>query len=103
MTLKKVVVIGLAVVLPVVAVMSIAPACAAEKPATEKMAQTHDFTAKEVQRLQIGLAKSGHEIAIDGIWGKKTTEALRAFQKEHGLKVTGFINTATMKALPKAD
>jgi peptidoglycan hydrolase-like protein with peptidoglycan-binding domain len=103
MTLKKALVIGLAVVLPVVVVMSVAPACAAEKPAAQSMAQTHDFTAKQVERLQLGLAKSGQEVAIDGIWGKETTQALRTFQKEHGLKVTGFINAQTTKALPTTD
>jgi len=101
MTLRRFLLMSLAV-LPVVATLSVAPAWAAETPIPTK-AQTHDFTAKEVESLQIGLAKSGHEIAIDGIWGKQTTEALRAFQKEQGLKVTGFVNSETVKALSKVD
>ena len=55
--------------------------------------------AKAVEHVQIGLAKSGANVAIDGIWGPKTTQALKTFRKAHHLKVTGYPDHATMKAL----
>jgi peptidoglycan hydrolase-like protein with peptidoglycan-binding domain len=36
---------------------------------------------------------------IDGIWHPQTTEALRAFQAQHGLPVTGELDEATRKEL----
>ena len=106
MRITKFLAIGLIAVLPAAALMIAAPAYGSDTSTqvptkTKTLART--FSAKQVERLQMELAKSGHEVAIDGIWGKKTAEALRAFQKEHGLKVTGFVNAATAKALPKID
>jgi len=57
------------------------------------------MSRQRVEHLQIALARSGADVAIDGIWGPKTTVALRAFQKGHGLKVTGWIDQATVRAL----
>jgi len=36
---------------------------------------------------------------INGIWHPQTTEALRAFQAQHGLPVTGELDEATRRAL----
>lgn len=36
---------------------------------------------------------------VDGLWGKKTTRAVKAFQKERGLAVTGKLDADTLDAL----
>jgi murein L,D-transpeptidase YcbB/YkuD len=51
---------------------------------------------KEVQRA---LVRAGARIPVDGVCGIKTVNALRAFQKAHGLKVTGMIDPATLHLL----
>jgi peptidoglycan hydrolase-like protein with peptidoglycan-binding domain len=37
----------------------------------------------------------GAKLAVDGKWGKDTREAIKAFQKENGLKATGYANKKT--------
>ena len=37
--------------------------------------------------------------AIDGVLGRRTDEALRAFQLDHGLEVTGELDDATRAKL----
>jgi peptidoglycan hydrolase-like protein with peptidoglycan-binding domain len=54
-----------------------------------------------VEHVQTALAQSGEDVPIDGLWGPKTSEALKDFQKSHGLKATGHLNHATVKALSK--
>jgi len=104
MRIGRLLAIGMIAVVPAATMLVAMPARGSE-PTTQipTTSQTHDFTAKQVEHLQLALTRSGHEVAVDGIWGKKTTEALRAFQKERGLKVTGFVNPATVKALPVVD
>jgi|GEM_PF-3190846 uncharacterized protein (TIGR02594 family) len=43
--------------------------------------------------------KSGRRLTIDGQWGPSTTGAVRRFQADHGLKVTGKLNTITKAKL----
>ncbi|NIV98655.1 hypothetical protein GWN26_05700, partial [Candidatus Saccharibacteria bacterium] len=44
----------------------------------------------EVYQVQKKLKELGYDPgAIDGIWGKKTTSAIRRFQRDNGLHVTG--------------
>ncbi len=52
-----------------------------------------------VESFQRALVRDGAKISVDGTCGMKTTDALRAFQKPHGLKVTGMVDLATVKAL----
>lgn len=52
-----------------------------------------------VESFQRALVRDGAKIPVDGTCGMKTTDALRAFQKAHGLKVTGMVDLATVKAL----
>ncbi len=40
--------------------------------------------------------------ALDGIWGKETAEAVRAFQKEAGLVANGVVDEETWDALYRA-
>jgi len=53
-----------------------------------------------VEEIQTALAnKSGDKLAIDGIWGPQTRNALRDFQKQQGLPATGRLSQATLKKL----
>lgn len=52
-----------------------------------------------IKQWQRVLVRHGATIAVDGVCGKETIDALRAFQKAHGLKVTGMPDPETVKAL----
>ena len=52
-----------------------------------------------VKHVQAALISRGAHLQTDGICGKKTIDAIRAFQKAQGLKVTGMPDTETLKAL----
>jgi N-acetylmuramoyl-L-alanine amidase len=39
---------------------------------------------------------------VDGIWGSMSKTAVRSFQKDYGLHVTGIVDTETEKALTHA-
>ena len=61
---------------------------------------------EDVKLAQEALKNLGHDIGktgADGIFGKKTEEAVKAFQELKGLKVTGIIDDATLKALEEAN
>lgn len=54
--------------------------------ATEKRSANRSATL----RVQAGLQKLGYNPGpIDGIKGRRTTEAIRAYQRDHGLRVDG--------------
>lgn len=55
---------------------------------------------EEVKKIQQKLKELGlYTIAVDGIYGAKTEEAVRAFQKQKGLAVDGIAGPNTLKAL----
>jgi len=49
--------------------------------------------------LQALLNVKGHSLAMDGIFGKKTQQAVKDFQKEAGLQVDGIAGKKTYQAL----
>jgi peptidoglycan hydrolase-like protein with peptidoglycan-binding domain len=53
----------------------------------------------QVKAAQSALVSAGYKIKADGVMGKNTKKALRAFQKKNKLKVTGKLDAATKKAL----
>lgn len=60
---------------------------------------------EDVKKVQQALEKLGHSVGkagIDGSFGKATQNAVKAFQKANGLKVTGIVDEKTIKALEKA-
>ncbi len=67
-------------------------------------AATHHgmLSHKRVAQVQQVLATSGDKIKVDGIWGTKTEAALKQFQEQHHLKVTGRLDQATDKELQSA-
>ncbi len=54
---------------------------------------------QKVAQLQTPLNAAGAQLTVDGKMGPATHAALRDFQKQHNLKVSGRPDAATMKAL----
>jgi len=54
---------------------------------------------RRVEEIQAALQSKGEQLAVDGIWGPKTTTALRDFQKKNGLKTSGRFDHATAEKL----
>lgn len=55
--------------------------------------------ATDVTRLQAALREAGFEIAVDGILGPKTENALRRFQEREGLEPSGRPSARTLRRL----
>lgn len=54
-----------------------------------------------VSWLQFELNRNGFNIVIDGIFGKNTEQAVKEYQKQHGLVVDGVVGVKTIKELSK--
>jgi peptidoglycan hydrolase-like protein with peptidoglycan-binding domain len=52
-----------------------------------------------IAQIQMALNSNGAQLQVDGRDGPKTKAALRAFQRQHNLKITGRPDDATAKAL----
>jgi peptidoglycan hydrolase-like protein with peptidoglycan-binding domain len=52
-----------------------------------------------VQTLQHLLRGRGHQVAVDGVFGPKTDQAVRAFQQSKNLTVDGIVGPRTWSAL----
>lgn len=52
-----------------------------------------------VRSVQQALNRSGYSVAVDGSYGTKTADAVRAFQKRHSLTADGVVGPATYRAL----
>ncbi|EGV16132.1 Peptidoglycan-binding domain 1 protein [Thiocapsa marina 5811] len=53
-----------------------------------------------IASLQTKLAESGHDPGpADGVWGKNTEQALRAYQQQEGLTVNGRLDQTTARRL----
>ncbi len=74
-------------------------ASAGMKMAAHKAAAHKVVGSPHVKAIQKALDKSGAKLKVDGLMGKGTEGALRAYQKKHGLKVTGTADKATLKSL----
>ena len=61
-------------------------------------------TGEEVRKLQEALNATGsYALALDGIFGEKTQQAVTAYQKANGLGVDGIAGKETLGHLYKAD
>jgi hypothetical protein len=110
---------GLVAISPVLAAEEKAPAPAvqqekAAKPAAKSAAPVKKATKKKAKKVakkaavkpnpelkaaQDALIGAGYKIKADGMMGKQTKKAIKAFQKKNKLKVTGKLDAATKKAL----
>lgn len=54
-----------------------------------------------IKWLQTRLVEHGARINIDGDWGRASISALKAFQADHGLKITGVSDDPTVAALKR--
>lgn len=52
-------------------------------------------TGEYVEQLQKRLNERGYSLSCDGIFGTKTLEAVKAFQKDNGLDVDGIVGKKT--------
>jgi tellurite resistance protein len=56
--------------------------------------------AYDINQIQRALVHHGYNIgSVDGLWGRRSINALAAFQKAHGLRGTGELNDVTVKKL----
>ena len=56
---------------------------------------------EEVRWIQYQLNAKGYTLSVDGIWGSRTEEAVRAFQADNGLVVDGIVGRLTRAALER--
>lgn len=54
---------------------------------------------EDVKTLQQALNKNGYNLTIDGVFGIKTEEAVRDYQKKHDLSVDGVVGAKTWTML----
>ena len=75
--------------------MGTRPSASPDSPATLGL-----NTTNPVQGVQVALKAHGHDPGpIDGVMGRRTQDALRAYQTAQHLKVTGRIDEATLDKL----
>ena len=53
----------------------------------------------EVREVQKSLNQNGYNLNVDGVWGPRTTAAIRSFQNNQDLRVTGNLDNQTLAAL----
>ena len=54
---------------------------------------------EEIEEIQVQLVSLGYDVMADGAFGAATVEAVKEFQKSHGIKADGLIGPATYSAL----
>lgn len=52
-----------------------------------------------VEMVQEQLRAQGYELAVDGVWGPETSQAVQQFQREQGLRATGRLSFRTLANL----
>ena len=69
------------------------------KPMAKAMHERKAMPIADVKTAQEALIKDGAEIKADGMMGKQTHTAIKAFQKKNMLKVTGTLDKETTAEL----
>ncbi len=83
---------------PPVSAASETKAGSVKEEKSESKAMTKETT--EIRKVQEALKDKGEDPgAVDGIMGRKTRAAIRAFQKTNGIKVTGTVDDQTAEKL----
>ncbi|MEB3181209.1 MAG: peptidoglycan-binding protein [Nostocaceae cyanobacterium] len=62
-------------------------------------------TGKDVKDLQrvLNATVAEHSLAVDGVFGKQTQEAVMALQKQYGLNMDGIVGTETWAVIDSVD
>lgn len=72
----------------------------AQRAGTEQNQQAMQRDPQTVRQIQQKLEDEGYRVgAIDGIWGPKTSSALKEFQQAQGLDADGKLSQSTLSAL----
>ncbi|MGH8426725.1 MAG: peptidoglycan-binding domain-containing protein [Gammaproteobacteria bacterium] len=75
------------------------PGTQTNKEAMLNHGQYHNYTQAQMKSLQQALTAKGFPVKATGMWDQTTRDAIKAFQKKNGMKVTGYPNAKTRKAL----
>lgn len=76
------------------------PVVVGRPPETKPATLRRGDRGEDVVRLQTRLVTMGYKVGkIDGIFGKKTNDAVIEFQTDHGLKVDGIVGAKTWAVL----
>ena len=62
---------------------------------------SYGSSGEEVKRLQKSLNEKGYSLSVDGVFGNKTRDAVKDYQKKNGLSVDGIVGNKTWGALNK--
>lgn len=75
-------------------------AAAEASPSASPRASAPPAAANEIVRAQHRLKEGGYYVGrVDGVLGPNTAAALRAYQRDHGLSVTGRLDSRTLTSL----
>jgi hypothetical protein len=72
------------------------------EPAAPSALLAEGSAGEAVRDLQQNLSALGYPLAVDGIFGKDTEEAVRAFQRDYGLGADGVVGPRTLSAIGDA-
>ena len=81
------------------AMLAVAPNHRLAVAQTDPVAQETSFSPSTVRALQNSLNKQGIAVAIDGVLGDATRAAIRTYQGQHHLPVTGEPDKGTLDKL----
>lgn len=62
---------------------------------------SYGSSGEEVKKLQKSLNEKGYSLSVDGVFGNKTRDAVKDYQKKNGLSVDGIVGNKTWGALTK--
>jgi peptidoglycan hydrolase-like protein with peptidoglycan-binding domain len=68
-------------------------------PMASAQNESSKLPEKTVMALQEALRGDGQHVANDGVWGPRTAAALKTYQQQAGLPVTGILDQATRASL----
>lgn len=75
----------------------------AMRPSKQAMQPTqqpnHEQWSHRTALVQEALNSTGADLRVDGVWGPNTEQALKTYQRDHNLPVTGHLDHATMMHL----
>ncbi len=63
---------------------------------------SYGSSGEDVKKLQKSLNEKGYSLTVDGVFGDKTRDAVRDYQKKNGLSVDGVVGSKTWGALNKS-